>query len=78
MSAAVAHGHDDRSGPITRSDLEGKLRELQGEVTETAQSAKSTVIAVGAAVAVGVVALAWWMGRRNGKKRTTIVEVRRV
>ncbi|MDX6231244.1 MAG: hypothetical protein QOH68_195 [Nocardioidaceae bacterium] len=77
MSAAVAHD-DDRTGPVTRTDLERKLRELQGGVGDTAQSAKSTVLAVGAAVAVGVVALAWWMGRRNGKKRTTVVEVRRV
>jgi hypothetical protein len=73
MSAAVAH-----DGPITRNDIESKLRELQGGVGDSAQSAKSTVLAVGAAVAVGVVAIAWWMGRRAGKKRTTVVEVRRV
>jgi hypothetical protein len=73
MSAAVAH-----SGPVTRTDLESKLRELKGEVSGTAQSAKSTALAVGAAVAVGVIAVAFLMGRRRGKKRTTVVEVRRV
>jgi hypothetical protein len=78
MSAAVAHKGADHEGPVTRSDLEGKLRELHSGVGDTAQSAKSTMLAVGAAVAVGVVAIAWWMGRRNGKKRTTVVEVRRV
>jgi hypothetical protein len=73
MSAAVAHDQE-----ITRDDLETKLRELKGEVSSTAHSATSTLVAVGAVVAVGVVAVAWWLGRRSGKKRTTVVEIRRV
>ena len=66
------------AGPITRADLESKLRELQGEVDETKESALSTAIAVGAVIAVGVVAVAFLFGRRRGKRRTTIVEVRRI
>jgi hypothetical protein len=73
MSAAVA-----RDQPISREDIESKLRELKGEVSSTAQSATSTLVAVGAVVAVGVVAIAWWIGRRSGRKRTTVVEIRRV
>lgn len=64
--------------PITRDDLELKLRQIQGEVEETKQSAQSTLVAVGAVVAVAVVAIAFLAGRRKGKKRTTIVEVRRI
>lgn len=64
--------------PIQRGDLEAKMRELQGEVTETRQAATSTLVTVVAVVAVGVVAMAFLMGRRKGKKRTTVVEVRRI
>jgi hypothetical protein len=64
--------------PITRGDLESKLRELQGEVDETKESALSTAIAVGAVLAVGVVAVAFLLGRRRGKRRTTVVEIRRI
>ena len=64
--------------PITKADLESKLRELQGGVDETRESAMSTIITVGAVVAVGVVAVAFLMGRRRGKKRSTVVEVRRI
>ncbi|MGK2950283.1 MAG: hypothetical protein ACSLFP_17060 [Acidimicrobiales bacterium] len=64
--------------PIRRSDLESKLRELQGEVDDTRQSATNTLLTVGAVVAVGVVAVAFLLGRRKGKKRTTVVEVRRI
>jgi hypothetical protein len=64
--------------PITRDDLERKMREIQGEVDETKESAQSTLLAVGAVVVVAVVAIAFLAGRRKGKKRTTIVEVRRI
>jgi hypothetical protein len=64
--------------PITRADLEGKLRQLQGGVNETRDSMMATAITVGAVVAVGVVAVAFMFGRRRGRKRTTVVEVRRI
>ena len=64
--------------PIHRHDIEAKLRELQGGVTDTRESATSTLLTVGAVVLVGVVAVAFFMGRRKGKKRTTVVEVRRI
>ena len=64
--------------PIQRRDLEAKFRELQGEAEETYQSATSTLLTVGAVVAVGVVAVAYLIGRRRGKKRTTLVEIHRL
>lgn len=67
-----------RPQPIQRDDLEAKMRELQGEVTETRESATSTLVTVGAVVLVGVIAVAFLFGRRKGKKRTTVVEVRRL
>jgi 1-aminocyclopropane-1-carboxylate deaminase/D-cysteine desulfhydrase-like pyridoxal-dependent ACC family enzyme len=64
--------------PIGRGDIERKLRELQGGVTETKESATHTLVTVGAVVAVGVIAVAFLLGRRKGRKRTTVVEVRRI
>lgn len=64
--------------PIDRGQIEAKLRELQGGVTETRESATSMLLTVGAVVAVGVLAVAFLAGRRKGKKRTTVVEVRRI
>ena len=63
---------------ITRGHLEQKLRELQGDIDETKESARSTLITVGAVVAVGVIAIAFLAGRRKGRKRTTVVEIRRI
>ena len=75
MTAATAHHHD---GLVRKEDLEAKMRELQGEVDDTKESATSMLLTVGAVVVVGVIAIAFLAGRRKGKKRSTIVEVRRI
>jgi hypothetical protein len=64
--------------PITRADIEAKLREIGGEVDDTVANTKQLVIAAGIALGVLVVASAFLLGRRRGKRLTTIVEIRRV
>jgi len=63
---------------VTRADIESKLREIRGvtdDSTEVAQeAAKPALIALGVAVVIG----AFLLGRRRGRKRSTIVEIRRV
>lgn len=66
------------NAPITRSDIEAKLRQLHGGATTTAQTAKGVGIAVVATVAVVAIAAAFLLGRRKGRKQRTFVEVRRV
>lgn len=63
---------------ISRSDIESKLREIRGEVDAVGESSKTIALAAGAAVCVAVVSLAYLMGKRKGKRKTTVVEVRRV
>jgi len=63
---------------ITRDDIESKLREITGEVTEVGKASMGYAIAAGALALTAVVAGAYFLGRRKGRKRTTVVEVRRV
>lgn len=63
---------------VSRADIEAKLREIRGEVETTGNNVKQYAIAAGAVVAVAVVALAFTLGKRKGKRKTTVVEVRRV
>lgn len=65
-------------GQITPETIKSKLGELQGEVTTQAEAAKGTALTIGAALAVGVVLAVFVLGVRRGKKRTTVVEIRRV
>lgn len=66
------------SDRITRDDLEGKFRELQGEVDLYADEARSHALTAGIVIVAGVVVVAFWLGRRRGRRKTTIVEIRRV
>jgi hypothetical protein len=68
----------DVDRPVTRADIEAKLREIRGEAHETAGAARPYALAAGVVAAAAVVGLAYLLGRRRGKKRTTMVEVRRV
>ena len=74
----MAVSTNGRTGTVTRADIEAKLREIKGEVDETTDTAKPYVLMAGIAAAVAVVAVVYTLGRRKGKKRTTVVEVRRV
>ena len=63
---------------VTRDDLEAKLREIQGGARDQAESAKGTLLAAGGVVALLLMFLVFVLGRRAGKQRSTIVEIRRV
>ncbi len=65
-------------GRITRADIEGKLRDMRGEVEETAEAAKAPIMAIAADVAAAVVIAAFLLGKRRGRRRSTVVEIRRV
>ena len=62
---------------ITKADIENKFRELTGDVEDRAEAAKGTAVTVGAVVAVAFVLGVFLFGRSRGKKKTTMIEVRR-
>jgi len=64
--------------PITRDDIEARFRELNGDVTSEVVSVRSQAVTIVAGVAVVVIAVAFLIGRRGGRKRSTVVEVRRI
>jgi hypothetical protein len=63
---------------ITRDDIEAKLRELKDDVDETAESAKSYVAAAAAGVVVLVFLIAFTAGKKRGRRKSTVVEIRRI
>ncbi|CAN5264445.1 hypothetical protein BH20ACT3_BH20ACT3_05620 [soil metagenome] len=68
---------DGHQRTITRGDIEAMFRELTGDVDERAEAAKGTAVAVGAMVAAAVVVGVFLLGRSRGRKKTTVIEVRR-
>ncbi|MDZ7679693.1 MAG: hypothetical protein U5K29_14215 [Acidimicrobiales bacterium] len=66
------------SAAINRDDIEAKFRELQSEVDDTVESSMGAIFVAGVAGAVGLLIVAFLLGRRKGKKQSTVVEIRRV
>lgn len=66
------------SPTVTSDDIRAKLQEIKGEVDSGTQAAKPAALAVGAVAVVAIVGLAFLMGKRRGKKKSTVVEIRRV
>jgi hypothetical protein len=62
---------------ITKDDLEQRFKLLQDDVTEITETKKTsiTVLAI-AGVAVGLL-VAYLLGRRGGRHRRGVIEIRR-
>jgi LPXTG-motif cell wall-anchored protein len=63
---------------VTKADIEAKLREIRGEVDQTAEKATTALTIAGTAAVVVIITVAYLLGRRKGKKKTTVVEIRRI
>lgn len=63
---------------ITRDQIEAKLREVTGGVTDEVEEFRSQALAIGLGVVVLSVAVVFLIGRRMGRRKSTIVEVRRI
>lgn len=63
---------------ISRDDIESKLRILQGDVQGKVNDRRSTLMVIASGVGLVLVVAFYLMGRRSGKRRSTVVEIRRV
>ncbi len=67
------------SGPVTRADLEAKLRQIRGTAEEATPDVPETAQRTGMVVAAtaGLIVV-FLLGRRRGRKKSTVVEIRRI
>jgi hypothetical protein len=67
-----------RQQRITPADLEAKFRELKTDVDDTASNAKSKAIPAGIGVLILVLLIAFLLGKRRGKTKSSVIEIRRL
>lgn len=65
-------------GRVELTDLQAKLGEIRGEVDDTTEAARPVATYAAVAAVVVVVGLAFFLGRRRGRRKATWVEIRRV
>lgn len=63
---------------ISISDIEAKLRDIGKPVEAGVEQAKSTAVSVAVAVGALVVIAAYAMGKRRGKRKLPVIEIRRI
>lgn len=63
---------------ISPSDIESKFRDIQGQVDTVAEDGKKKAAVAGSAVAVILLLLIYILGRNAGKKKSTVLEIRRL
>ncbi len=66
------------NGPISRDDIEAKLRGIQGQVSNVASDSSDKLQKIVIAAAGVALLLVFVIGRKSGTKKTTVVEIRRV
>jgi hypothetical protein len=78
MSTVSTNGGPATGDRVTRADIESKLRQIRGEAEKTGESAKSAGMVVASIVGVAFVGVVFLLGKRRGRRKSTIVEIRRV
>ena len=63
---------------ITPADIEAKFRNIQGQVDAVGTSSKKKLAIVGTIAAGLIVVVIYAMGRKAGKRRSTVLEIRRL
>ena len=84
MAMTATRGNGSRGdasksgGRISRDDIEAKLRQLSGGVDEQVEAAKPTLVGGAVAGVILIALVAYLLGRRRGKARSAVVEIRRL
>ncbi len=63
---------------ITPADIESKFRDIQGQVDTVAEDSKKKVAIAGSVFAVILLLIIYTMGKSAGKKKSTVLEIRRL
>jgi hypothetical protein len=63
---------------ISRDDLERKLRAFQGDIKGAVDNQRNNLMVAAGVLGLVLVMVFFLLGRRSGKKKSTIVEIRRV
>jgi hypothetical protein len=64
--------------PITRADIEAAFQRVVGEGEKAVESTMPVALVVAGAAALVVVALVYLAGKRRGRRKSSVIEIRRL
>jgi hypothetical protein len=66
------------SGRITRADIEAKLKAIRDDIEPVGDQAKGGLMAAAPVVVAVLIIGAYILGKRSGKKRRAVIEIKRL
>lgn len=69
---------DHGSARIDRAAIEAKFREVQTDLTATVEGARQRLVVIGGIAGTVAIVAVYLFGRRAGRRRSTVVEIRRL
>ena len=64
--------------PISKDDLEAKFREIKTDVEQVTTEKRNKIIPAVGLVAILIVLITYLLGQRTGKKKSAVVQIRRI
>ncbi len=71
-------GSGDTSRRVEISEIRAKLEQIRGDADTKVEAARSKLVPVASAGAVVALVLAFWLGKRRGRRKATWVQIRRL
>ncbi len=64
--------------PISKEDIEAKFRTIKTDVDQVATDKKNQIIPAVGLLAILIMLIAYLLGQRTGKKKSAVVQIRRI
>jgi len=69
---------DQTTGDVSKEDLRNTLQSFQDGLRGQVDDRRSLIVTTGIVLGVALVVMAYLLGRRGGRRRSTLVELRRI
>ena len=69
---------DEAEAPGSRADLQSTLESFQQTLRGQIDDRRQTIVTVAVVVAVGMALVAYLLGRRSGRRKSAIIDIRRL
>ena len=76
--AAALAAVSTEQAPISKDDLENKFRQIKTEVDDVTIGAKDKYVPIAAAGGILLALIIFILGKRVGKKKSAVVQIRRI
>ena len=69
---------DVKDTSASRDELESTLSSFQNSLRGQIEDRRQTIFTVAVAISVGLAAVAYLLGRRSGRRKSAIIDIRRL